>query len=101
MTLRIRQVLEETGYDISGRLREEDFVEVALGDQDTKLYIVQARALEGRAWEGGTVGAQGTQFYVVQARRAAGGPGRGGGSRVLRGGGPAGGCCARASRPPG
>ncbi len=37
------QVLEETGYDIKGLLKEDDFVEVTLGDQDTKLYIIQVR----------------------------------------------------------
>lgn len=39
------QVLEETGYDIRGQLHEEDHLEVTLGDQDTKLYIIQARTL--------------------------------------------------------
>ncbi|KAI7841458.1 hypothetical protein COHA_004853 [Chlorella ohadii] len=37
----VREVLEETGLDISGGLRESDFIDVQLGDQDTRLFIVQ------------------------------------------------------------
>jgi hypothetical protein len=48
-------VLEETGYDIKDWLREEDFVEVTLGDQDTKLFIIQVRQMgpAGRALQPG------------------------------------------------
>lgn len=34
-------MLEETGFDITDRVREEDFVAAMIGDQDTKLFIVQ------------------------------------------------------------
>jgi mRNA-decapping enzyme subunit 2 len=34
------QVLEETGYDLGDALREEDAVEVHIGQKRTKLYIV-------------------------------------------------------------
>lgn len=44
-------MLEETGYDIGAQLREEDYLEVALGDQDTKLFIIQVRVCVGwRRW---------------------------------------------------
>ncbi len=33
-------MLEETGFDLTGRLREEDAIEVHLGQKRTKLYIV-------------------------------------------------------------
>jgi hypothetical protein len=36
------QVLEETGLDIEGLLREQDYIDAQLGDQDTRLFIVQA-----------------------------------------------------------
>lgn len=45
----VPQVLEETGLDISGGLRESDFIDVQLGDQDTRLFIVQV-------WEAGRAG---------------------------------------------
>ena len=35
------QVLEETGYDVSPLLVEEDFIEVHLKEQRNKLYIIQ------------------------------------------------------------
>jgi 8-oxo-dGTP pyrophosphatase MutT (NUDIX family) len=35
-----REVLEETGYDIGGGVREDQFVDVQLGDQATRLFIV-------------------------------------------------------------
>lgn len=47
-----KQVLEETGLDISGGLREADFIDAQLGDQDTRLFIVQVRGWTG----GGRVG---------------------------------------------
>ena len=34
------QVLEETGLDIAGRLKEQDRIDAQLGDQDTRLFIV-------------------------------------------------------------
>lgn len=34
------QVLEETGYDLGDQLKEEDAIEVHLGQKRTKLYIV-------------------------------------------------------------
>lgn len=43
------QVLEETGLDITSGLREPDFIDVQLGDQDTRLFIVQVRGA-GVAW---------------------------------------------------
>ena len=45
------QVLEETGLDISAVLRESDFIDAQLGDQDTRLFIVQVRA--AAHWPGG------------------------------------------------
>jgi len=36
----IREVLEETGYDITPKLNSKDFIEVKIGNQATKLYIV-------------------------------------------------------------
>eukprot|EP00891_Asterochloris_glomerata_P006067 jgi/Astpho2/6067/e_gw1.00084.177.1_t len=36
-----REVLEETGYDVSPLLVEEDFVEIHLKEQRNKLYIIQ------------------------------------------------------------
>lgn len=35
-----REVLEETGFDILDLLREDQFIELKIGDQDTKLFIV-------------------------------------------------------------
>ena len=35
------QVLEETGYDVSPLLVEEDFIEIHLKEQRNKLYIIQ------------------------------------------------------------
>jgi hypothetical protein len=40
----VREVLEETGLDIGASLREGDFIDAQLRDQDTRLFIVQARA---------------------------------------------------------
>eukprot|EP00887_Chlorella_sp_A99_P000012 scaffold16.g12.t1 len=37
----VREVLEETGVDIGALVREEDFIAAKIGDQDTKLFIVQ------------------------------------------------------------
>ena len=34
-------MLEETGLDIEGVLREQDYIDAQLGDQDTRLFIVQ------------------------------------------------------------
>ncbi|GMH40364.1 hypothetical protein BSKO_08268 [Bryopsis sp. KO-2023] len=36
----IREVFEETGYDINGRTNSKDFIEVHAGPQRIKLYIV-------------------------------------------------------------
>lgn len=36
-------MLEETGLDLAGLLSEDDFIDAQLGDQDTRLFIVQAR----------------------------------------------------------
>jgi mRNA-decapping enzyme subunit 2 len=36
----IREVLEETGFDISSRLQEEHYIDVKIGDQDTRLFII-------------------------------------------------------------
>jgi len=36
-----REVLEETGYDISSLVLEEDFIELTRGPQNSKLYIVR------------------------------------------------------------
>lgn len=38
-----REVLEETGLDITGMLREQDYIDATLSNQDTRLFIVQAR----------------------------------------------------------
>lgn len=35
----IREVLEETGYDLAGMVREEDKIEINLKEQDMRLYI--------------------------------------------------------------
>jgi hypothetical protein len=35
------QVLEETGLDITSSLRDQDYIDAQLGDQDTRLFIVQ------------------------------------------------------------
>ena len=40
-------MLEETGLDIEGVLREQDFIDAQLGDQDTRLFIVQVSAVVG------------------------------------------------------
>ncbi len=37
----IREVLEETGYDISERLVPKDHIKMQIGDQGTKLFIIQ------------------------------------------------------------
>lgn len=37
----IREVLEETGYDISEKLLHEDFIKLKIGIQETKLFIIQ------------------------------------------------------------
>lgn len=36
------QVEEETGLDITDLLNKQDFIDAQLGDQDTRLFIVQA-----------------------------------------------------------
>lgn len=36
----IREVLEETGLDITDSIKENDFIDVQLGDQSTRLFIV-------------------------------------------------------------
>ncbi|KAI3425090.1 hypothetical protein D9Q98_008468 [Chlorella vulgaris] len=36
-----REVLEETGLDITGMLREQDYIDATLSNQDTRLFIVQ------------------------------------------------------------
>lgn len=36
----VREVIEETGYDIESKLKEEDFIELNIGDQATKLFII-------------------------------------------------------------
>ena len=38
------QVWEETGFDLSGRLRAEDCIEVHLKEQRTKLFMVRGVA---------------------------------------------------------
>lgn len=35
-----REVMEETGFDISRQLGEDQFIEVKIGSQDTKLFII-------------------------------------------------------------
>lgn len=62
------QVLEETGLDISGGLRESDFIDVQLGDQDTRLFIVQV-------WEAGRAGLGGRERKEGEGRGAVGRPG--------------------------
>ncbi len=37
----IREVLEETGYDISEKLVQKDFIKLNIGIQETKLFIIQ------------------------------------------------------------
>lgn len=39
------QVLEETGLDITGLLQEQDYIDAQLGDQDTRLFIVEVSML--------------------------------------------------------
>lgn len=34
------QVLEETGYDLEGQLREDDMIELVMSGKQHKLYIV-------------------------------------------------------------
>jgi mRNA-decapping enzyme subunit 2 len=36
-----REVLEETGYDISEKLVQKDFIKLNIGIQETKLFIIQ------------------------------------------------------------
>lgn len=37
----VREVIEETGYDISANLSPNDFIKMEIGDQETKLYIIR------------------------------------------------------------
>lgn len=37
----VREVLEETGYDISDKIKEDEYLEYRMNDQYTRLYIVQ------------------------------------------------------------
>lgn len=37
----IREVIEETGYDISDKLVKNDFIKLNIGNQETKLFIIQ------------------------------------------------------------
>ncbi len=39
----VREVLEETGLDIAASLQPGDFIDAQLREQDTRLFIVQAR----------------------------------------------------------
>lgn len=36
----VREVLEETGYDISSKIQDEQYIDVQLGDQATRLFII-------------------------------------------------------------
>ncbi|CAG8577042.1 6201_t:CDS:2 [Paraglomus occultum] len=36
----VREVLEETGYDIAGLIKEEDYIELTIREQRMRLYIV-------------------------------------------------------------
>lgn len=45
----VREVWEETGLDISGRLVDSEYIDVQLGQQDTRLFIIQASAAAARA----------------------------------------------------
>ena len=36
----IREVLEETGYDISGNLKAEQYLQIQINDQVIRLYII-------------------------------------------------------------
>jgi len=40
-----REVLEETGYDVSSKLQEDDYIDVQIGDQSTRLFIIEVRTL--------------------------------------------------------
>jgi 8-oxo-dGTP pyrophosphatase MutT (NUDIX family) len=37
----VREVMEETGFDISGKLIKKDYIRMQIGDQATKLFIIQ------------------------------------------------------------
>jgi 8-oxo-dGTP pyrophosphatase MutT (NUDIX family) len=37
----IREVIEETGYDISSKLVKKHFIQLTIGNQATKLFIIQ------------------------------------------------------------
>lgn len=37
----VREVLEETGFDISSKLVKKDFIKLNIGIQETKLFIIQ------------------------------------------------------------
>ncbi|KAI7832288.1 Dcp2, box A domain-containing protein [Gamsiella multidivaricata] len=37
----VREVWEETGFDVTGKIREEDYVEQTIKDQRIRLYIVK------------------------------------------------------------
>lgn len=36
----VREVIEETGFDISSLLQEDQYIELNIADQDTRLFIV-------------------------------------------------------------
>ncbi len=36
----IREVLEETGYDITKKLKDDQFLEIVINDQTIRLYII-------------------------------------------------------------
>lgn len=42
----IREVYEETGLDISGRLVEGDYIETAMGQQSIRLYIITGISMD-------------------------------------------------------
>lgn len=37
----IREVQEETGYDITNKIEADHYIDAKLGDQDTRLFIIQ------------------------------------------------------------
>ena len=39
----VREVLEETGYDINSKIQDEQYIDVQLGDQATRLFIIPVR----------------------------------------------------------
>ena len=40
-----REVLEETGFDISSKLNPKDYIEMNIGNQETKLFIIMVRVM--------------------------------------------------------